>query len=270
MPTKALAPHRCRSQAWTLGAPAGALAVGSPAGLTTTARWSSSNRIGRTSEWRGGIIGPGGEHVEHGHAEHPAGHRRTILLASRSPRRLALARGRGWHVEVIPPAESVERDAPARQATETVGDYAERLARAKAWAVAPTCGPGTIVACDTLGEIDGEPLGKPADREEARRILVRLAGRVHRVVSGLCVWQRPQLEPLAGRAESILEMGPLPDDLLEWYLDSGLWQDKAGACGFQDERLPLRLLAGSQSNVVGLPLELLDDLLTAIDRSLTG
>jgi septum formation protein len=200
----------------------------------------------------------------HRQDEHP----RTILLASRSPRRLQLARGRGWHVEVIPPSEAVERDAPSRRPAETVGDYAERLALAKALAVAPACGPGTLVACDTLGELDGEPLGKPADRDDARRILRRLAGRVHRVVSGVCVWHRPDLEPLSGQAESILEMGPLPDDLLEWYLDSGLWQGKAGACGFQDERLPLRLLSGSPSNVVGLPLELLDDILAAIDRSL--
>lgn len=202
--------------------------------------------------------------MQDGHGGRP----RTILLASRSPQRLQLARGRGWHVKVIPPSEAVERDAPARRATETVGDYAERLARAKAGAVAPVCGPGTLVACDTLGELDGEPLGKPADRDDARRILLRLAGRVHRVVSGVCVWHRPELEPLSGRAESILEMGPLPEGLLEWYLDSGLWQDKAGACGFQDERLPLRLLSGSPSNVVGLPLELLDDLLGVIDRSL--
>lgn len=201
-----------------------------------------------------------------GRGDHP----RTILLASRSPRRLELARGRGWRVEVIPPADTVERDAPPRRATETVADYAERLAVAKAMAVAPACGPGTLLACDTLGELDGEPLGKPADRDDAGRMLRRLAGRVHRVVSGVCVWHRPELGPLTGRAESMLEMGPLPDDLLERYLDSGLWQGKAGACGFQDERLPLRLLSGSPSNVVGLPLELLDDLLGLIDRALDG
>jgi septum formation protein len=210
------------------------------------------------------------ERVQHERGDdRQADHPRTILLASRSPRRLELARGRGWHVKVIPPAEAVEQDAPPRRATETVGDYAERLALAKAWAVARACGPGTLLACDTLAELDGEPLGKPADRDDARRILRRLAGRVHRVVSGVCVWHRPDLQPLSGQAESILEMGPLPDDLLEWYLDSGLWQGKAGACGFQDERLPLRLLSGSPSNVVGLPLELLDDLLSVIDRALS-
>lgn len=194
--------------------------------------------------------------------------RRMIVLASRSPRRLDLARKRGWIVDVVPPDEAVERDAPAREPRESVAAYAERLARAKALAVESRCGPGTIVACDTLGEIDGEALGKPVDRDHARAILTRLAGRLHRVVSGVCVWPRPHAGPVSGHAESVLEMGPLPDDLLEWYLDSGLWRGKAGACGFQDVRLPLRLVSGSASNVVGLPVELLEEMFGAIERGL--
>ncbi|MFM6697050.1 MAG: Maf family protein, partial [Dolichospermum sp.] len=64
--------------------------------------------------------------------------------------------------------------------------------------------------------------------------------------------------------ESVLAMDRLEPDLLEWYLDSGLWRGKAGACGFQDERLPLRLVSGSGSNVVGLPLERIEGLLTEL------
>ena len=194
--------------------------------------------------------------------------RRSIVLASGSPRRLELARDRGWNVHVVAPPDSVERAEPPRSTGETVAAYAERLARAKASAVARQGVSGTIVACDTLGELDGEPLGKPADREEARATLLRLSGRVHRVVSGVCIWRRPELEPCGGHAVSTLEMAPLSDDLLEWYLDSGLWQGKAGACGFQDERLPLHLVSGSPSNVIGLPLELLEEMLRSIDARL--
>jgi septum formation protein len=61
-------------------------------------------------------------------------------------------------------------------------------------------------------------------------------------------------------------MGTLDDEFLAWYLDSGLWQGKAGACGYQDERLPLRVLSGSESNVVGLPLELVRELLETLSR----
>jgi septum formation protein len=61
-------------------------------------------------------------------------------------------------------------------------------------------------------------------------------------------------------------MDAFTPDFLDWYLASGLWRGKAGACGFQDERLPLRLLTGSPSNVVGLPVELIEQMLAEIDR----
>ena len=195
--------------------------------------------------------------------------RHRVFLASGSPRRRALAEAEGWDVVVVPPPEDVERDAPPRAAAEPLENYVARLARAKGEAVAATLAAagaaGTVLACDTLGELDGIPLGKPADREDARRMLGLLSGRTHRVLTGVWI-----AELVAGAAparprqavdESLLEMDPLTDAFLEWYLESGLWRGKAGACGFQDERLPLRLLAGSGSNVVGLPLELVRQML---------
>lgn len=145
-----------------------------------------------------------------------------------------------------------------------------RLAAAKAAAVAATGVEGTILACDTLGEIDGMPLGKPRDREDARRMLVTLSGRTHRVLTGVCLWQRPQLAPALACSESVLHMEPLDAEFLDWYLASGMWQGKAGACGYQDERLPLRLIAGSPSNVIGLPLETVQRMLSAIDADAAG
>jgi septum formation protein len=189
---------------------------------------------------------------------------RSIILASRSPRRLELATREGWRVEVVTPPEAAEADAAARGPQESLEAYVCRLARAKAQAVAELVASGTILACDTLSEVDGRPLGKPADRAHAEQMLRSLSGRVHRVVTGVCLWQRPELPPFEAHAESILEMGPLDDDFLAWYLNSGMWQGKAGACGYQDERLPLRVLRGSESNVVGLPLELVRELLATI------
>jgi septum formation protein len=194
-----------------------------------------------------------------------AGSSRTIVLASRSPRRLELATREGWRVEVVAPPEEAESTAAPRRGDESLADYVRRLAAVKAEAAAAAGATGTIVACDTLSEVDGVLLGKPADRDDARRMLQRLSGREHRVVTGVCLWQRPDRPPLAGDAESVLAMGPLTDDFLDWYLDSGMWQGKAGACGFQDERLPLRLVSGSPSNVVGLPLELLRSMLAELD-----
>ncbi len=186
------------------------------------------------------------------------------MLASRSPRRRELARSAGWDVILAPPPESVEASAPPRATTETLEAYVLRLARAKARAVAESGPPGLILACDTLSEVDGSALGQPADRSDARRMLETLSGRRHRVVTGVCLMPSRENDPIEATDESELEMAPLDAAFLDWYLDSGMWRGKAGACGFQDERLPLRLVAGSPSNVVGLPLELIGRLLMTI------
>lgn len=192
------------------------------------------------------------------------------MLASRSPRRRELARGAGWNVVLHPPADDVEASAPPRRSDETLEAYVVRLARAKAAAVGAEGVVGTILACDTLSEVDGRFLGQPTDVDDARRMLESLSGRSHRVVTGICLWERPRLEPLEASAESWLAMDPLEEDFLGWYLQSGLWRGKAGACGFQDERLPLRLVSGSASNVVGLPLERIGEVLAERDRQLAG
>lgn len=163
------------------------------------------------------------------------------------------------------PPEEAESGATPRGEAESLADYVCRLALAKAAAVTDAVPEGLILACDTLAEVDGRILGKPADRTDAARMLRELSGRSHRVVSGVCFWDRPDGLPLLGAAESLLEMAPLDESFLEWYLDSGMWVGKAGACGFQDERLPLRLVAGSPSNVVGLPLELIREMLADLD-----
>ena len=166
----------------------------------------------------------------------------------------------------IPPEEA-ETNADARGAHESLAAYVRRLARAKADAVAATGVSGTILACDTLAEIDGVVLGKPIDRADACRMLQTLSGRPHRVVSGVCLWNHPHGTPLLGDAESVLEMGELTEAFLDWYLESGMWMGKAGACGFQDARLPLHLVHGSPSNVVGLPLELVRTMLAQLDAT---
>jgi septum formation protein len=199
--------------------------------------------------------------------------RQQIVLASGSPRRLALAVAEGWDVTHVPPPETAEAMAAPRAANESLEAYVLRLARAKGRAVADMGIQGTILACDTLSEVDGVVLGKPCDIEDARRMLMLLSGRVHRVLTG--VWlglnqpeglaTRSPWSPLEAVEESLLEMETIEPPLLGWYLESGMWQGKAGACGFQDERLPLRLVAGSSSNVVGLPIERLRIMLSSIE-----
>lgn len=164
-----------------------------------------------------------------------------------------------------PPPDLAESAAPPRGRSESLADYVMRLALAKAEAVVAAGTEGTILACDTLGEIDGVALGKPSDRADALRMLHALSGREHRVLTGVCLWQHPERAPALAHCESLLFMDTLDEAFLDWYLASGMWQGKAGACGFQDERLPLRLVAGSPSNVVGLPLETVARMLAELE-----
>jgi septum formation protein len=193
---------------------------------------------------------------------------RRIVLASGSPRRAELARAEGWDFVVVPPPEAAETEASPRGPAESLEAFVTRLARAKAEAVIALGAQGLVLACDTLSEVEDLPLGKPRDRDDAQRMLRALSGRRHRVVSGVCLWPIDAAgqcrEPMTAHAESELFMPPLSEAFIAGYLDTGLWEGKAGACGFQDGHVPLELVAGSPSNVVGLPLELVRELLSRL------
>ncbi len=168
---------------------------------------------------------------------------------------------------IVPPPESAEAGAAPRGGTESLEAFVTRLAVAKAAAVVAAGARGLVLACDTLSEVEGLPLGKPADRDDARRMLEALSGKRHRVVSGVCLWEvagSGRAEPVTGHAESTLFMPPLDEAFIAGYLATDLWRGKAGACGFQDGHVPLELVAGSPSNVVGLPLELVRELLALL------
>ena len=120
---------------------------------------------------------------------------------------------------------------------------------------------GLIIGCDTVAECRGQILGKPADREHARQILELLRGQPHRVYSGLCLWRRPGDRRLARVAVTNLVMDDLSDEQLAAYLATGDWQGKAGAFGYQDGLDWVHVTSGSESNVVGLPMELLAEMM---------
>jgi septum formation protein len=88
-----------------------------------------------------------------------------------------------------------------------------------------------------------------------------LSGRLHRVHSGLCVWKVPGGQPNVRIAVTVLRMDPLTPGQLDDYLASGQWEGKAGAFGYQDRLGWVHVVEGSESNVVGLPMELLAEML---------
>ncbi len=94
-------------------------------------------------------------------------------------------------------------------------------------------------------------------------MLELLSGREHRVYSGLCLWRVPEGEPRVEVDRTTLRMDRLTRAQIDEYLASGLWEGKAGAFGYQDRLGWVHVVEGSESNVVGLPMERLQRMLAA-------
>ncbi|MCO6455458.1 MAG: septum formation protein Maf [Pirellulaceae bacterium] len=188
--------------------------------------------------------------------------RQHLILASQSPRRRQLLEAAGYEFRVVQPHESAECGVCSR---ETPPELVARLAWQKAADVARRSSPPALVlACDTVAECQGIVLGKPAHREHAAEMLRLLSGREHRVYSGVCLWQLPERRTLVRVAVTRLVMDTLADQQLEDYLDTHAWEGKAGAFGYQDGLDWVHVIEGSESNVVGLPMELLREMLEAL------
>lgn len=181
-----------------------------------------------------------------------------LILASQSPRRRALLSEAGYSFAVMPPSDHAECGICSG---ETTPQLVARLAFQKAADVASRCEAGLILACDTVAECEGGILGKPRDRRDARQMLRALSGRVHRVFSGVALWKTPGMYRDVQVAETRLRMSQLSAEQIEDYLVSGQWEGKAGAFGYQDGHDWLQVEEGSESNVVGLPMELLADMI---------
>ena len=190
--------------------------------------------------------------------------RPRLILASRSARRRELLIQAGYQFEVVAPAETAEDDSLG---DESPAQLVARLAYQKAADVAARVQRGVILGCDTVAECRGQILGKPFDRRHARRMLETLRGREHRVLSGLCLWAQPGGTPMVRVAVTTLRMDPLADAQIDEYLATGAWKGKAGAFGYQDRLGWVHVVEGSESNVVGLPLELLAEMIAGIQGS---
>lgn len=178
----------------------------------------------------------------------PSAARQRLILASGSPRRLELLTRMGLTFTVLTPDVDERVDAPPREAVMI-------LARRKAMAAAEGLAEGVILAADTLVAVDGEAMGKPCDREEARMMLRRLSGREHEVFTGVCL-----LDAATGRQALHAErtgvvFRALTEEEIEAYVETGEPMDKAGAYGIQGGASGfVTELHGSFENVMGLPV----------------
>ena len=183
---------------------------------------------------------------------------REIILASSSPRRRELLTRFGYKFRVLEPDSDAECGICSR---ETPPELVARLAFQKAANVIGKIKSGLVLSCDTVAECVAIVLGKPENRVHAKQMLLRLRGRKHSVYSGVCLWDKATSNRSIRVDVSHLWMEPITDAQLEAYLDTEQWVGKAGAFGFQDGPHWIRLDSGSESNVVGLPMELLYSML---------
>ena len=180
-----------------------------------------------------------------------------IILASASPRRAELLRAAGIDFDVRP-ADIDETMRPG----EEPADYVSRLAEAKARAVHERDGNQTVLAADTAVVVDGQILGKPMDEADAKRMLRMLGGRSHEVLTAVSLFHPGEIVDTRIDATTV-EFAELSDAAIEWYVSSGEPMDKAGAYAVQGlaSRFVTRV-EGSYSNVVGLPIALVYQMLT--------
>ncbi len=173
-----------------------------------------------------------------------------ISLASRSPQRRMILEQAGVVFRVVESSYR-EQEQPGLSAEELVAFHA----RGKARGARPT-DEAAVLGVDTVVELDGVIMGKPASRDEAAGFLRRLSGSDHRVHSGLCL-RRGDREFDAVETTTV-RFATLAEPDVTWYLDTGEWVDRAGGYAIQGRGAALvTAIEGDYLNVVGLPLRAL-------------
>jgi septum formation protein len=197
-----------------------------------------------------------------------------LVLASASPRRVALMTAAGFEFDTCP-ADVDERPRP----DDDPRRYVRRLASEKSAQVlarlladggtSRAADPLIVVGADTAVVVDGEILGKPASAAEAEGMLRRLSGRAHEVLTGVSL--RTPADELAEVEVTTVWFVPLTTTEVGWYVASGEGRDKAGAYGIQGRasRFVTRI-DGSYSNVVGLPVATVHRLIQQLETRTRG
>ncbi len=185
----------------------------------------------------------------------------AYILASKSPRRHAYLTELGIPFTVLTADtdESLDADVSPRRGVEL-------LARRKAEALSDLVSPSdTVIAADTLVELDGKALGKPTDEADAKAMLSRLSGSCHTVHTGVALKRGARI--LSDGETTVIRFRPLSDSEIDAYIASGEPMDKAGAYGIQGGAAAfVESIEGELDNVVGLPCKTLLRLLSEIEK----
>jgi septum formation protein len=186
-----------------------------------------------------------------------------LILASASWGRRELLTQAGYTFEVMPS----HVDEPSGDGVRDIRGFVQHVAWLKAAAVAPRVDQGIVLAADSVGWIDGQVIGKPTGRDDARRILRLLSDAEHELWTGVILWRRPDNVQLTWQEASRVAIHGLGAGEIERYLDTRMWEGCSGAYAVQGADDPyVHVVQGTISNVVGLPIETLGRLLPLLMR----
>jgi septum formation protein len=180
-----------------------------------------------------------------------------LILASSSPRRQQLLRDAGYDF-IVHPANIDEDNVPINLIPVEIARY---LAFEKAQPVATKFPSDVILAADTVVAFGDQPLGKPENPADATRMISLLSATTHIVITGVTVMVHSTGFQRTRSAMSAVRMRRLLPREIEAYVKSGDWRGKAGGYGIQDNDPFVTRMAGSHSNIVGLPMELTSEML---------
>ncbi|MFJ7148756.1 Maf family protein [Streptomyces sp. NPDC100445] len=193
--------------------------------------------------------------------------RRRLVLASQSPARLGLLRQAGLAPEVI--VSGVDEDAVTAP---TPAELALALAEAKASVVAarPEVRGALVIGCDSVLELDGRALGKPADAEEAVARWKAMRGRAGVLQTGHCVWDTEAGRYVSATASTVVRFGEPSDEEVAAYVASGEPLHVAGAFTLDGRSAPfIEGIEGDHGNVIGISLPLVRKLLARLGVGIT-
>jgi septum formation protein len=185
-----------------------------------------------------------------------------LILASSSPARRELLARTDRPFEVIPAGVDEPTTGFANPRT-----MVQTISWLKANAVSSRIDKGLILAADTIGWVDGTPILKPEDEADARRILRTLGGREHELWTGVTLWRRPDDVQMIWQERSVVHFKALSDDEMTRYLATREWKGNSGAYAIHEGDDPyVRVVTGSVTNVIGLPMERLAEVLDWFGR----
>jgi septum formation protein len=191
-------------------------------------------------------------------------HSIPLILASSSPKRRQLLEEAGYKFKVeIPDIDEAVLDAENLSPQ----DHAKKLALAKAKSITEVHPDTMIIAADTIVDLNGQIIGKPIDTQDARLMLKKLSSSVHKVITALAIVRLSDNIEIIKSESTTIYPKKMTNKQVDELIQSGLWQNKSGACSIEDSVEFIKKIEGSITNVMGLPMELLEDLLTKLHQT---